>query len=327
MDNLLSPALELMPPDISAWRQGSGGPGSDTPDYVQGFDSGRPGPGVVVSALVHGNELCGAVALDRLLKAGLRPEAGRLSLAFVNVAAFERFSHAAPHATRFLDEDFNRLWAPEILDGPRCIGGRSQELARARSLRPLFDAADFLLDIHSMSTTTEPLILAGPTDKGLDLAVAVGRPATIVRDAGHAAGPRLRDYGAFADPRSPRNALLVECGQHFAPASAEVAYDVTLRFLATVGSISATTASVYGSLQPPQAPRVIEVTERVTAASDRFVFVQPFRGMDVVPQAGSVIALDDGRRVVTPYDDCVLVMPVERPQAGTTAVRLGRECL
>jgi hypothetical protein len=40
-----------------------------------------------------------------------------------------------------------------------------------------------------------------------------------------------------------------------------------------------------------------------------------------------VIALDDGRRIVTPYDDCVLVMPVERPQAGTTAVRLGRECL
>ena len=321
MDNLLSPALELMAPDISAWRQGS-----DGMDYVQGFDSGRPGPNVVVSALVHGNELCGAVALDRLLKAGLRPQAGRLSLAFVNVAAFERFSHAAPHATRFLDEDFNRLWAPEILDGPRCIGGQSQELARARRLRPLFDAADFLLDIHSMSTTTEPLILAGPTDKGLDLAVALGRPATIVRDAGHAAGPRLRDYGAFADPRSPRNALLVECGQHFAPASAEVAYDVTLRFLATVGSIPATTAAAFGNLQPPtKAPRVIEVTERVTAASDRFVFVQPFRGLDVVPKAGSVIALDDGQRVVTPHDDCVLIMPVERPQAGATAVRLGRE--
>ncbi|MGF1631628.1 MAG: succinylglutamate desuccinylase/aspartoacylase family protein [Kiloniellaceae bacterium] len=316
MDNLLSPALELMPPDISAWCQGS-----DGPDYVQSFDSGRPGPSVVVSALVHGNELCGAIALDRLLRNRLRPEAGRIALAFVNVAAFDRFTHAAPHATRFLDEDFNRLWAPDILDGPR----QSRELARARCLRPLFDAADFLLDIHSMSTTTEPLILAGPTDKGLELAVALGRPATVVRDAGHASGLRLRDYGGFADPRSPRNALLVECGQHFAPASAEVAYDVTLRFLAAVGSISASTATFHGNLQAPQAGRVIEVTERVTATSDRFVFVQPFRGMDVVPRAGSVIALDDGRRVVTPYDDCVLIMPVERPQAGTTAVRLGRE--
>lgn len=324
MDNLPSPALELTPPEISAWRQGSDGPGRDTPDYVQSFDSGKPGPSVVVSALVHGNELCGAIALDRLLRSGLRPEAGRLSLAFVNVAAFERFSPAAPHAARFLDEDFNRLWAPAILDGPR----QSQELARARRLRPLFDAADLLLDIHSMSTTTEPLILAGPSDKGLDLAVALGRPATIVRDAGHASGPRLRDYGDFVDPRSPRNALLVECGQHFAAASAEVACDVTLRFLATVGSISARTAAARGNLQTraPQAPRVIEVTDCVTAASDRFAFVQPFRGLDVMPRAGSLIAVDDGRRIVTPYDDCALVMPVERPRAGATAVRLGRRC-
>ena len=324
MDNLLSPALELLPPDISAWRQGRG-PDSDGPggaiDYVQSFDSGRPGPLVLVTALVHGNELCGAIALDRLLREGLRPEAGRLALAFVNVAAFERFTRAAPHASRCLDEDLNRLWAPDILDGAR----HSQELARARRLRPLVDRADFLLDLHSMSSATEPLILSGLTDKALDLAVALGRPATIVRDGGHAAGLRLRDYGAFADPASPRNALLVECGQHLAPASAEVAVDVTLRFLVAVGSISAARAAAHGRLRCAHPPRVIEVTERVTAASDRFVFAEPFRGLDVVPRAGTVIAFDGGGRVVTPYDDCILVMPVARPQAGHTAVRLGRE--
>jgi len=123
MDNLLSPALELMPPDISAWRQGSGGPGSDTPDYVQGFDSGRPGPGVVVSALVHGNELCGAVALDRLLKAGLRPEAGRLSLAFVNVAAFERFSHAAPMPPASSMRTSTGSGRPRSSTGPGALAG------------------------------------------------------------------------------------------------------------------------------------------------------------------------------------------------------------
>ena len=49
-----------------------------------------------------------------------------------------------PIASRFVDEDFNRLWAPATLDGPR----QSTELARARILRPIVDAADFLLDIH-----------------------------------------------------------------------------------------------------------------------------------------------------------------------------------
>ena len=90
MDNLLSPALELTPPDISAWRRGSDGPGGSNTDYVHSFDSGSPGPQVVVSALVHGNELCGAVALDRLLADGLRPRAGRLSFVFVNVEAYRR---------------------------------------------------------------------------------------------------------------------------------------------------------------------------------------------------------------------------------------------
>lgn len=320
MDNLLSPALRLTPPDISAWCQGSG-----STTYVHSFESGRAGPHVVVCALVHGNELCGAVALDRLLSGRLRPEAGRLSFVFANVAAYERFSPAAPHASRYLDEDFNRLWAPEILEGPRSFEGSSRELARARELRPLFDSADFLLDLHSMSTTTEALIMAGPADKGLALARRIGQPATIVRDKGHAAGPRLRDYAGFIDPASPRNALLIECGHHFAPESAEVAFRTTLRFLAAVGSLSAATAARCGVSSDGGPQRVIQVTDRVTAGSRDFAFVRPFRGMDVVPAAGTVIAKDGEAPVVTPYDNCVLIMPVEHPQAGATAVRLGRE--
>lgn len=320
MDNLLSPALRLTPPDISSWRQGTG-----STDYVHTFDSGLAGPHAVVSALVHGNELCGAVALDRLLSDGLRPEAGRLSFVFVNVEAYARFSPATPYASRFLDEDFNRLWAPETLDSGGSFGDASRELERARALRPLFDAADFLLDIHSMSTTTEPLILAGPADKGLALARRIGRPATIVRDDGHAAGPRLRDYDGFIDPASPRNALLIECGQHFVPESAEVAFQTVLRFLAAVGSLSTATAERYGVSCGGAAQRVVQVTHRITASSRDFAFVRPFRGMDVVPAAGTAIASDGGTPVVTPYDNCVLVMPVEHPQAGATAVRLGRE--
>jgi len=316
MHQLSSPRLALTPPDISAWRRGS-----DGMDYVQHFDSAAPGPSVVVSALVHGNEICGAIALDRLLRGGLRPAAGQLTFVFANVAAFERFSPLEPNASRFLDEDFNRLWSAEILEGDRC----SRELARARRLRPLFDRADFLLDIHSMSTTTEPLMMAGTAEKGLELARRLGRPATIVRDAGHAAGPRLRDYTGFADPALPRNALLVECGQHFAAESAEVALDVTLRFLVAVGSLPASAAADFGMSTRAVPQRVLEVTERITAAGNDFRFAETFRGLDVVPRAGSLIATDGVRRIVTPYDDCILIMPVERPLAGATAVRLARE--
>ena len=53
-------------PDISAWRAGNTGI-----EGVWQFDSGVPGRHVMVSALVHGNELCGAWALRGLLEAGM----------------------------------------------------------------------------------------------------------------------------------------------------------------------------------------------------------------------------------------------------------------
>jgi hypothetical protein len=44
----------------------------------------------------------------------------------------------------------------------------------------------------------------------------------------------------------------------------------------------------------------------------------------VIAKAGSVIGRDGGRPVVTPYDNCVLIMPSRRLGRGQTAVRLGR---
>src|SRR2546429_614526 len=76
---------------------------------------------------------------------------------FDNVAAYREFDPRYPIASRYVDEDFNRLWHPATLDGPR----QSIELERARALRPIVDAADFLLDLHSMQHATAPLMLAG----------------------------------------------------------------------------------------------------------------------------------------------------------------------
>ncbi len=60
-------------------------------------DSGRPGPHVVLVSLTHGNELAGAIVLDRLLRAGLRPLRGRLTFGFANLAAFARFDRDRSH--------------------------------------------------------------------------------------------------------------------------------------------------------------------------------------------------------------------------------------
>lgn len=306
-------AIELTAPDIEPYRQGNTG----IPYYTR-FDSDVPGPHVMINAVTHGNELCGAIAVDLMFRHGIRPQIGSLTLGFANVAAYRSFDPGDPNASRFLDEDFNRVWDPAILDGPR----RSRELERAREIRPLIDTVDQLLDIHSMQHKTVPLMLAGPMAKGRDLAVAMGAPATVVVDSGHKAGRRLRDYPPFVEP-GERNALLIECGQHWEATAAEVAIDSAFRFLATLGVIPMDMAEPH-LLPTPERQRVIEVTEAVTIESDDFRFAQDFIGMEVLPERGMLIGHDGGRPVTTPYDDCVLIMPSRRLSKGLTAVRLGR---
>lgn len=307
--------VEIGAPDIAPHAAGNTGI-----PYVSTFEGAAPGPHVMVAAVIHGNELSGAHVVDFLLREGVRPLRGRLTLGFLNADACRNFDSDTPEATRWIDEDLNRVWEPDTLDGPRI----STELARARQLRPLVDTVDFLLDLHSMQHPAEPLALSGPTAKGRRLAAAIGYPALVVADAGHAAGRRLRDYGEFADEASPRNALLVECGQHWAASSIDVAREVTLRFLRHFEVIGPGLAARFGVDAPPPPQRTIEVTQAVTVSADKFHFAAPYRGLEVIPKAGSVIGWDGQTPVRTPYDDCVLVMPSRRLVRGLTAVRLGR---
>ena len=307
--------VNIEAPDISPYRRGN-----TEIDYITTLDSGKSGPHVMLSAIVHGNELCGAITLDYLLRHEVRPVAGKLTLAFMNVAAFDTFDAANPTVSRYVDEDFNRLWTREVLDGAR----DSVELRRARAVRPILDEVDYLLDIHSMQHTTVPLMMCGPLEKGRRLARDLASPEHVVSDAGHSAGRRMRDYEAFSDGSSPRNALLVECGQHWEPASADMAKEICLRFLARYEVVDPAFVAQHLTAALPLQQRLIEVTGPVTIETDDFRFLQSFRGMEVIEKNGTLIGWDGKTEVRTPYDNCVLVMPSRRLRRGESAVRFGR---
>jgi len=308
--------IEIQPPDISQYRLSNAGV-----DYVHVLDSGSAGPTVMVQALTHGNEFSGAIALDFLFNEKVWPVRGKLILVFANVAAFARFDFGDPDRSRCIDEDYNRVWADEVLDGPR----DSLELRRARELRPFVDAADYLLDLHTMTEPCRPIMVCGMLDKGAEFARRVGVPADLLIDTGHPAGLRMRDRGGFGDPASPKNALLIEAGQHWEKSSVDVAIDTTLRFLQVTGALEPAWAQARLRLKLPAKQRVVRVTEPVTARSASFRFAQPWKGLEVVPKAGTVVANDGDKVWRTPYDDCVLVMPsTAHVKPGNTMVRLGR---
>lgn len=318
--NIALSQIELSPPDIAPYRASGSGV-----DFVHVFDSGRAGPTVMVQALTHGNELCGAIALDWLFKQGLgrtlMPLQGRLIVSFANVEAYARFDPADPHAARCVDEDLNRVWADAVLLSPR----DSLELRRARALRPFVDAADYLLDIHSMQDACRPLMVCGLLDKGADFARQLGMPGELLIDTGHPSGLRMRDRGGFGDAASPKNALLLECGQHWERSSAVVAVDALIRFLRLTGIVAPDWAAQHLLLPLPDEQRLIRVDQPITALSEDFHFLMPVRGLDVIPQAGTAFAQDGDTVFRTPYDDCVLVMPsMKHGRPGNTMVRLGR---
>jgi predicted deacylase len=309
------PAEPIAWRDISAYADG----GTGVP-YLHGFDSGRPGLHAVILALTHGNEFGGMVALIRLLEAGVRPVAGRLSLCFVNVDAYARFDPARPVAGRFVDRDMNRLWADEIIDADRA----SSEAARARQIRPLVRDADRLLDLHSVFHGGRPFFVTPDRPRLLELAGAIGLPSTrVILKPGGMLGPTIMDYPTFAREGGGAAAVVAECGRHFDRSTAELATACAARFLAVCGTIAPATARALAPPVEPGPPADYEVTHDVFAETDGWRYVRRFEGFDPVEE-GELVAWDGDRPVRAPHPDCVVLLARPFPKAGGEAMTFGR---
>jgi predicted deacylase len=312
--------VELTAPDISAYRHSNVGI-----DYVTRLDSGKPGPHVIVQALTHGNELSGAITLDYLFKEKFQPSCGVVSFIFANVAAYAMWDPQNPDGNRFVEEDFNRVWSDDVLKGPR----DSVELRRARELVDYIDTADYLLDLHSMSAPSAPLMVCGVRPQGgqksINLSAKIGLPEWLMVDTGHANGLRMIERAAFGDPTKHNTAILLEAGQHWEKSCEQIARETTLKFLKVTGVAEAAWVDPRCSL-PVKEQKVVQVTEGYAAKSLDFEWLEVYNGLEVIEKAGTALANDAGYALRTPYDNAVLIMPTrsKRFTVGSTMLRFGR---
>ena len=309
------PPLEVTPKDLTPYRRGNTGI-----DYVHTFDSGRPGPHVVVNALTHGNEFCGMTAVTFLLDRAVRPVHGKLTLSFANIAAYESFDPAQPFESRFVERDFNRVWCDEILaedDG-------TIELRRAREMLPLIRSADALLDIHSTSFPVSPMLCYVDQPRASAMAHAVGTaPRHIVSGGGVHHGKVMMEYGAFNRADSTATALLVECGQHFAATSGRVALQTALRFLQYCEVVDPAFIAEHAAIAAPPKADVYRISDVLLAHHDDFRFARRYQGFEEL-QRGEIFAYDGGEAVRAPYENCTLLMPRRRPVKGQEVVTLAQ---
>jgi len=300
--------FEVLPKDLSAYRQGNVGI-----DYVHRFVSGQPGPHVLINALTHGNEFCGMVAATDLLDRGVRPKIGTLTVSFANVEAYQTFDKAKPFDSRLLVHNLNRIWSKEQLDGAE----DSPELRRARAMRPVVGAADHVLDIHSTAQDVRPFWVYPAYERNAQTARAIGRPDIhMAMPAGLGSGTPLIQYGPFGGADGRGAAMVVECGQHFLKASADLAIKVSHDFLAHFGLIEADPAK-----PKPGAQQRFELVRTVVIKTTEYKFTRPVKGFEVF-RKDELIATDGAEEIRAPCDNCTILMPSRKPIVGREGVYL-----
>jgi predicted deacylase len=305
--------------DLSPFARGNTGI-----PYAFSFDSGRAGPHVLVTSLAHGNEPGGLEAVIAILKSGLRPTVGRLSLAICNIAAYEASNGTDPYGRRFVEEDFNRVWLDSILDGERT----SIELRRARELRPLVASADFLLDLHATPYEATPFHVLRPGSRSVELAAKLGPRTRFLFEQGSAHSPTLSNYRQFSAPDSRATGLSLECGLFFARSSKEVALSAIVELLHLKGLLSGDAGRDLATWRDASPVRTFVIESVQPTRTGRVLFLTrpgDFRRF----AKGEVAAFDGSEPIAAPFEGALPLWIkqdfVAGDQAFMWARRMGEE--
>lgn len=278
---------------------------------IKQYQSGVPGPHLVVSGAVHGNEKCGAEAIRRVLAciAG-----GRIAIT-AGTVSFIPVSNPLAYLqnVRFVDRNLNRSLYPK--EKPQAYEDHVGNV-----LCDIFRKADALLDLHSFTAPGEAFIFLGPPRKSeADFARALG-----IRNFVHGWQDSYKNAPA-PDPLTSQGtteytrlsgalAVTVECGSHNDPEAVEVAFQTILNALEYLGlatidpDLFNPRPVAYG---PEQAVRMTEVFYK----EEEGRFAKPWRNMSPVKKGELLAIFNSGKQIHAPEDGFV-VMPVEHEKIG-----------
>ncbi|HEY6630503.1 MAG TPA: succinylglutamate desuccinylase/aspartoacylase family protein [Rhizobiaceae bacterium] len=251
------------------------------------------GPRVVMFCGIHGDEVSGIHAIEKLfydLFAGSRSLArGSLVLARANAAAFKA-------GRRYVKHNMNRLFADAY--GPE-IDRTSYEFRRVQELKPLLEHCDYFLDFHSAPLADHPFIVA--EQRAVEFYRRLGIPRIMTGWSKFSSGPIGGDTENYANARGAISATL-ESGSHFDKASNDIAYRAAVSMLSIL--------SMLETNEPVQASGEAEVVEMysvITKEADDFRYEEgatnfkPLRsGETFAYQNGQPLTVSEGSYLLIP---------------------------
>ena len=316
------------------------------PFNVRGIKTERAGPRLIVLGAVHGNELCGPRAIERVLA---EFESQTLNLLRGNVSFVPITNQKAyEQRQREGDRNLNRNLGPS--EHPQDFEDRI-----ANALCPLLGQHDVLFDLHSFQSPGEPFAMLGPannegtlqpfalSEQEEALAVRLG-PRRLVEGwldtYAEGVAARVRRAEQSDDPQTASARLLntdprygigtteymrsvggcavtLECGRHDDPEAPEVAWRAIVATLAHLG--------MSGAPDPAPMPdmaclSLCEVVDRLDAGD---AFVQAWRSFDPVARGQAIATRNDGGIIEAPFDGFI-VFPNPAAEPGSEWFYLAR---
>jgi uncharacterized protein len=251
------------------------------------------GPRVVMFGGVHGDEVSGVHAIEKLLfdflAGGRALTRGSLTLARCN-------EHALAVERRYVKHNLNRLFREEY--GPE-IDRDSYEFNRAQQLKTVLKECDYFMDFHSAPIAQEPFVVA--ERQATDLFVKLGIPRIITGWSKFSGGAIGGDAENYANAQGAKSATL-ESGSHFEKASIDVAYKSAVSLLSLLGMLA-------GAAERVAVPaEIFDMYAVVTKEADDFRYAGDVKNFQHFAK-GATFAYQGGRPV-TVTEDTFLLIPM-----------------
>jgi predicted deacylase len=257
------------------------------------------GPRVLILGAVHGNEVCGTLAIQRVMT---ELDEGKLTLLCGHV---EFVPVANPRAykagQRFIERNLNRYFRPAPEPKP-------YEAKLTNILCKMIEVCDYFIDLHSTTAGGLPFAsVEGGEPEEDKLAAAMGAEVLLFGwHEAYAASGRVNtdpdeSMGTTAYARKyGAKAVLLECGQHKDPVSIEVAYKAILGALHYIGMINS------DNVPAPSNPLALKTT-RVIFRGEGGSFTEDWGNFSPITAGQQVAVLPDGGMVLAPSDGFIVL--------------------
>ena len=252
------------------------------------------GPRAVMFCSVHGDEVSGIHALEKLffdLFGGKQKILkGTLTLVRGNEEAFEV-------ERRYIKHNMNRMFRDEY--GSE-IDRASYEFRRTQELKPILQNCDYFLDFHSAPIAQEPFLVA--ERHAIDFFRKLGIPKIMTGWNKFAKGPTGGDTENYANAHGALGATL-KSGSHFDKRSNDIAYAAAVSFLAQLGMIKGDGGAHVASAE------LFDVYRVVTKEFADFTYAGGVKNFQFIKK-GDAFAFQNGEPVKV-LEDTYLLIPMK----------------